>query len=87
MAGCLGFFGSSRRPLSSPAAWSILKIAKRSCENVTGPQEEINFSVKLKRLFLYVVMQNHSIALRTLMPNTAPVGIDCALISVATGPS
>src|SRR6202044_703763 len=30
---------------------SIFKVAKRSCENVTGPQEEINFSVKLSDYF------------------------------------
>jgi hypothetical protein len=29
----------------------ILKVAKRSLENVPGPQEEINFSIKLSDYF------------------------------------
>jgi hypothetical protein len=65
--------------------WSILKIAKRSCENVTGPQEEINFSVKLSDYFCTCHAKTILSLSGLLCRNPAPVGIDCALITVCDG--
>ena len=67
--------------------WSILKGAKRSCENVTGPQEEINFSVKLSDYFCTCHAKTILSLSGLLCRNPAPVGIDCALITVCDGPS
>jgi hypothetical protein len=64
---------------------SIFKVAKRSCENVTGPQEEINFSVKLSDYFCTCHAKTILSLSGLLCRNPAPVGIDCALITVCNG--